>query len=61
MKVRTDIKTGRGLGDTVADLAHITGMDKVAQFYERVTGKSCGCDQRRETLNQVLPLPKSDA
>jgi len=61
MKVRTDTKAGRGLGDTVADLAHITGLDKVAQFYERVTGKSCGCDQRRETLNSILPMQKSDA
>jgi len=61
MKVRTDFKAGRGLGDTVADLAHITGLDKVAQFYERVTGKNCGCDQRRDTLNQILPMPTSEA
>ncbi len=56
MKVKTEIKSGRGLGDAVADLAHLTGMDKLAQAYERLTGKDCGCEQRRETLNKILPF-----
>jgi hypothetical protein len=56
MNVRTGLKSGNGLGDAVADLAHITGFDKVAQAYERISGKSCGCDQRRQLLNQLVPL-----
>jgi hypothetical protein len=54
--LKTDLKSGRGLGDAVADLAHLTGMDKLAQAYERLTGKDCGCEQRRETLNHLVPF-----
>lgn len=56
MKIRTGFKAGQGLGDTVADLAHLTGIDQLAKLYEQTTGKSCGCDQRRQALNQ-LTLP----
>jgi hypothetical protein len=61
MKVKTNLESGRGLGDAVADLAHLTGLDRVAQLYERVTGKSCGCDERRQALNQIVPLGKPEA
>lgn len=55
MKVNTDLKAGQGLGDAVADLTHLTGLDQVAKFYTQATGKSCGCDERRQKLNQLLP------
>jgi hypothetical protein len=54
MKIRTGLKAGQGLGDTVADLAHLSGMDQLAKLYEQTTGKNCGCDQRRQTLNQLF-------
>jgi len=57
MKVRTNLHAGAGLGDAVSDLTHLTGIDRLAQIYEQCTGKSCGCDQRRQTLNQLVPLP----
>jgi hypothetical protein len=56
MKVRTGILAGQGLGDTVADLTHLTGVDRLAKAYEQMTGKPCGCDQRQEKLNN-LSLP----
>jgi len=56
MKVRTGIMAGKGLGDTVADLTHLTGIDQLAKAYEQVTGKPCGCEQRQEKLNN-LSLP----
>ena len=56
MKVRIGIKAGQGLGDTVVDLTHLTGIDQLAKAYEQVTGKPCGCDQRQEKLNN-LSLP----
>ena len=59
MKVRTGIKAGKGLGDAIADFTHITGLDRVAAFYEKVTGKDCGCDARQQSLNKVFPLPGS--
>ena len=53
--MRTGIKVGQGLGDAVADLTHRTGIDKLAEAYELFTGKPCGCDRRREKLNQLVP------
>jgi hypothetical protein len=59
MRVRTGIKAGQGLGDTVADLTHLTGLDQLAKLYEQVTGKSCGCDERRQVLNQLFPFNRN--
>ena len=61
MKVRTNIKAGQGLGDAVADITHITGLDQIAKAYSQTTGKSCGCEERRQKLNQLLPaIPLPD-
>jgi hypothetical protein len=38
----------RGLGDTIARLAHATGID-------RVMPAGCGCAERREKLNGAVP------
>jgi hypothetical protein len=45
----------RGLGDTVAAIANTTGVASVAKVVERLTGRECGCGQRRERLNDLLP------
>jgi hypothetical protein len=66
MKVRTGLKAGQsqslgaqGLGDSVAEFTHQTGLDKLAGFYTHLTGKDCGCDQRRQKLNQWFPYQRS--
>ena len=56
MNVRTGIYSGNGLGDVVADVTHLTGLDKLAHLYEQVTGNNCGCQERQEKLNQMFPL-----
>jgi hypothetical protein len=56
MRVQTDMKSGRGLGDAIADFTHLTGLDRLAQAYERITGKDCGCEERREVLNKLVPF-----
>jgi len=56
MKLKTDIKAGQGLGDVVADFTHQTKIDQLAHLYEDITGRSCGCDERRQKLNQLFPL-----
>ncbi len=53
MKVRTGLKAGAGLGDTVADFTHLTRLDQLAKAYEEITGKPCGCSERQEKLNQI--------
>jgi len=45
------------LGDYVADIAHLTGMDRLTKTYERVSGKPCGCEQRQEKLNTLVQFP----
>jgi len=58
MRVKTGLKAGAtGLGDVVADVTNITGVDRLAKLYEEITGKPCGCEERREKLNQLVPLP----
>lgn len=58
MRVKTGLKAGaNGLGDVVADVTNITGIDRLAKMYEELTGKPCGCEERREKLNQLVPLP----
>ena len=56
MKVRTGTLAGQGLGDTMADISHLAGADRLAKAYEQVTGKPCGCSERQEKLNN-LSLP----
>lgn len=55
MQVKTGIKVGKGLGDYVADLTHATGLDRVAELYTEITGEPCGCDERQEMLNNLVP------
>jgi hypothetical protein len=54
MKIRSGIKAGQGLGDAVADLTHLTGLDRLADAYSKITGKDCGCAARQEKLNKVF-------
>ena len=53
MKIRTGIKAGAGLGDAVAEISRLTGVDRLASMYEQATGKPCGCAERQEMLNKV--------
>ena len=48
-------KTSRGLGDTVQKISKAVGADKVAKAFEKVTGKDCGCNKRKDALNRAFP------
>lgn len=61
MNVRTGLKAGQGLGDTVADFTHVTGLDQFAKLYTQVTGNDCGCDKRRQALNQLFTFPSANS
>jgi len=45
----------KGLGDTIEKITKATGIKAVVEKVSEVTGKSCGCKQRRDTLNRVFP------
>ena len=61
MKVKTDLVVGKGLGDLVADFTHATRLDKLAEWYTKVTCKDCGCAARQEALNRLAPNVVPDA
>lgn len=43
-------KQAEGLGDTVENILEATGIAKVAKW---VMGEDCGCDARKEKLNEL--------
>ena len=58
--LRSYTRKSQGLGDTVHRFTTATGLDKVAQNLSTIiTGKKdCGCNKRREALNQAFPYKK---
>ena len=46
----------RGVGDTIAKITSATKLDKLAEKIAEVAGADdCGCQARREKLNQMFP------
>lgn len=45
-------KKAVGLGDTIAQITKVTGIEKLVKF---IAGEDCGCDQRKEILNKLFP------
>ena len=55
MGVKANVRS-RGLGDTVAKVTRVTGIEKAVKVVTQAVGvKDCGCSQRQETLNRVFP------
>jgi hypothetical protein len=49
----------KGLGDTIAKVTNAVGLDKVAETIATAMGKEdCGCNKRREKLNDMFPYKK---
>lgn len=48
-------KKSRGLGDTIEKVTRVTGIYHVVKQVEKVTGKPCGCSERRDNLNEKFP------
>jgi hypothetical protein len=42
------------LGDKLERLFRLVGIKRAAKLYEAKTGRSCGCDKRKETLNRII-------
>jgi len=45
-------KKAKGLGDTVEQVLEATGIAAVVKF---IAGDDCGCNERKEKLNQRFP------
>jgi hypothetical protein len=53
MIVRTGIVSGKRIGDAISEFTRITGIDQISDSYEAITGKSCGCEKRKQGLNKI--------
>jgi hypothetical protein len=49
-----------GLGDVIERLVGPIGGNTFKIWYKRITGKNCGCGQRKQKLNELYPLLKAD-
>ena len=45
-------RKAKGLGDTVENVLEATGIAAVVKF---IAGEDCGCNERKEKLNQRFP------
>ena len=53
------IKKAKGLGDTIAKITNLFGIDILADKIAKLFGKEdCGCDRRRRKLNKLVPYNK---
>jgi hypothetical protein len=48
----------RGLGDSIEKFTKATGIKAVVDKVSEITGKPCGCAERRDTLNRVHPYDR---
>lgn len=61
MKNKINNEESKGLGDTIAKITHATGLDVVADKVAKAVGKEdCGCNRRREKLNEMFPYKKEE-
>jgi hypothetical protein len=47
-----------GLGDTIEKITTATGIKQVIKRFTKATGIDCGCDKRKEILNEMFPYQK---
>jgi len=45
----------RGLGDTIEKITKATGIKRIVEGAAKAVGKDCGCNKRKEKLNNILP------
>jgi hypothetical protein len=55
MKMQSENKKSKGLGDSIEKVTKATGIKTVVEKIAKKTGKSCGCSERRDTLNRLFP------
>ena len=52
--------SSKGLGDTVEKVTKATGIKKAVDWFSEVTGVDCGCDKRKEKLNELFPYKQKE-
>jgi len=54
-----NMEKSKGLGDTIEKITKATGIKKVVDTVAKATGKGCGCNKRKNTLNDMFPYNPS--
>lgn len=49
------IKKHKGFGDTVEAITKATGIYPAVKGIYKALDKPCGCEDRREKLNKIIP------
>ena len=52
MPPEEEVTPSEGLGDTIEKFTKVTGIKAVVDAISKVTGKDCGCENRRDWLNE---------
>ena len=60
--IRSKLNRGdyNGLGDLVEKVTVNTGIKRIVDKIAKATGKDCGCNKRKDTLNRLVPFKKED-
>lgn len=53
--VQKVVPKSRGLGDTIEKVTKVLGIKAVVDKISEATGKDCGCQGRKESLNEMFP------
>lgn len=57
-RTRKKAKQPLGVGDVVDKITTATGIKKVVEVFSIITGVDCGCEARKEKLNQLFRRQK---
>lgn len=52
-------RKAKGLGDTIEQITEATGIKAAVELFSKATGLDCGCDARKEKLNEMFPYKKT--
>lgn len=55
---RTRVGESIGLGDSIEKFTTATGIKKAVDTVAKATGKDCGCNKRKDSLNRMFPYNK---
>jgi|TARA_R110000737_G_scaffold110802_1_gene143776 hypothetical protein len=57
-EMEEELQKSKGLGDTIEKFTKMTGIKKMMEVIEVETGGGCGCDKRKDKLNEIFPYKK---
>jgi hypothetical protein len=55
----TETTKSKGLGDTIAKITDTTGIKKIVDTISQVIKKDCGCEGRKQKLNEMFPYEET--